>query len=126
MNKNFNIGVIGFFSIFILIFGVGNYLRTSEKVFLFFTIFYFVMYFILVVFLSACNNLLKKIVEIFPGIWCLILILEIIYFIALICLKLFYKKTSNSGIYLADIFVFILCGCIVSCHYCWCLLRELK
>jgi hypothetical protein len=102
-----------------------NYFKTSEKVFSFFTFFYFINVFVTIGVLGMFKKRLQKIVEMFPGVWCLILALEIIYFIGMVCLKIFYKETYDSRIYLSDIFVFILSTFMVSCHYCWYFLRGL-
>jgi hypothetical protein len=114
-----------FISIFVLVFGVVNYTNTSENIFLFFTKIYFIIVFTSIAFLFLFNNIFKKLLEIFYGFWQLFLVLEIIYFIILVCAKLFYKGIA-SGIYLSDILVFILCGGIVSCHFYWFFLRKLE
>jgi hypothetical protein len=84
------------------------------------------MFFITIYALNAGSQLLKKIKEAYPGIWLLPLVLEIIYFITLIAVKIFYKATTNTGIYHADFLVILLSGCIVTCHYCWFFLRKLN
>jgi hypothetical protein len=125
MYKIFNILVIGLFSIFILIFGTYNYSKTGESIFLFFTKVYFLMFFISIVFFHLLKKILNKIINLFSRFWYLFLMLEGFFFFALICIKLFFVKTMDIGIYHSDIFVFILFGYMVSCHYWWVSLRNI-
>jgi hypothetical protein len=117
---------MGLFSLFILIFGIGNYSKTGEDIFLFFTKVYFIIFFISVVFFHLLKKFLKKLIGIFPGLWCLFLFFEVFSFFVLIGVKLFFTKTMVTGIYHSDIFIFVLFGCIVSCHYWWFSLRKLS
>ena len=126
MNKLFNTIIICFFSIFVLVFGIRNYLRANNDIFLLFIVFYFIMVFSSIVFMNIYKNYLLKIKMGFPSIWRLFLILEIVYFIVMICLKLFYKDTTNTGIYHADIFILILLSQIAGCHYGWYFFRKLS
>jgi hypothetical protein len=127
MKKYINIHtcIIGFISIFVLIFGYVNYKITNERIFISFIYIYFILFLISYFILHTCFKNIKKIVDVFPGIWGFILFLEILYFIIMILLKLFYKETNNIGIYHSDLFIFIFCSMIVSAHYCWYFLRKL-
>jgi len=120
MNKLFlHIIVMGLFCVFILLFGIIGFLRTKQTIFLYLIIVYFLMFFSTVILFNLGKIFFKKIKKIFPGIGYLFLFFEIFYFIILICVKLFFKATTNTGIYHSDFFVFILLGCIISCHYGW-------